>query len=249
MGDLPRICLEVRPAGNIWMGQRTNCRDNWEMTNRTITLGLSGIGLVALLLGGWFIGLPIVRFIYLMNRHNTVRETIRFVIPSTPFELQHSRIGNNTITAEYRRDITYLANGVTGKSTPLSIDTCGGYPINCYLIQGDGRTFVHLDDAVSEHLLDLDSQSTYVIARDDSRVYVGQIDGESTSTGWGWSMVNNDPSTRSVTIGGKKATPLDDLTGGAEERYIGRIAGKLDHLRFIPASESPENQIKHLFER
>jgi hypothetical protein len=217
------------------------------MTNRTISFGFAGIGLVALLLSGWFIGWPIVRFIYLMNRHNTVRETTRFVIPSTPFELQHSRIGNNTITAEYRRDITYVANGVTGKSTRLSIDTCGGYPINCYLIQADGRSFVRLDDAVSEHLLDLDSQSTYVVARDGSKVFVGEISGESMSAGW--SMVNNDPSTRSFEIGGKKATPLEELTGGAGERYIGRIAGKLDHLRFIPASESPENQIKHLFDR
>ena len=61
-------------------------------------------------------------------------------------------------------------------------------------------------------------------------------------------MVDDDPSTLQVNIGGKKALPLDELIGDAPEEYVGRIDGKVGRLRFIPATEAPEVQIDHLFD-
>lgn len=95
----------------------------------------------------------------------TVRETVEFPIRETTFGLKHSRIGINPLVSEYSRDITFLSHSTIGRKTPLMIDGCGGYPINCYLLKKAGRTFVRLEDSVSEHLLDLDFQKTYVRGR------------------------------------------------------------------------------------
>ena len=217
------------------------------MPNRNLINGCALAGFAALLLVGVVIGLPILRFTTMSNRHMTVRETIRFSVPQSLFEIQHSRIGINAIVAEYNRDITFIREGVIGKTSPLSIDTCGGYPINCYLIRDQSRTFIRLDDAVSEHILDLDSETTYIITRYQNKPYYGEsTDGRTSS---GWSMSNNDSSTLKVTIGDKEAKPMEQLTNGATERYIGQLTGGMDHLRFVPASESPERPIRHLFER
>lgn len=146
--------------------------------------------------------------------------------------------------AEYERDITDINNGGIGKTTPLLIDTCGGYPINLYLIQCGRRTFLRLDDAVSEHLLDLDQQVTYVVTRSEGLPYVGELVDDQMSMGW--SMTNVDPSTLKVTIGGKAALRMVDLTKGTEKVYIGCLTGGLDHLRFAPADELPERPINYL---
>lgn len=213
--------------------------------SRIIGCGLAALTIVVLC--GGLVSFRFLRFINSSNRHMTVREVTRFAVPETTFELLHSRIGINPIVAEYNRDITYIQNGIVGKTTPLSIDTCGGYPINCYLIQTGSRTLVRFDDAVSEHVLDLNSQITYVITRYEKTPYFGELTDNSASSGW--SMSNNDPSTLEVHIGGNVAKPFVQLTSGVSEVYIGRLSGGLDRLRFVPVAESPETPIRHLMER
>ncbi len=213
--------------------------------SRIIGCGLAALAIV--ILCGGLVGFRILRFMNFSNRHMTVREVARFAVPQSTFELLHSRIGINPIVAEYNRDITYIQNDTVGKTTSLSIDTCGGYPINCYLIQNGSRTLVRFDDAVSEHILDLDSQITYAITRYEKTPYFGELTDNSDSSGW--SMSNNDPSTLKVHIGGNVAKPLVQLTGGVSEVYIGRLTGGLDRLRFVPVTESRETPIRHLMER
>ena len=99
--------------------------------SRIIGCGLAALAIV--ILCGGLVGFRILRFMNFSNRHMTVREVARFAVPQSTFELLHSRIGINPIVAEYNRDITYIQNDTVGKTTSLSIDTCGGYPINCYL--------------------------------------------------------------------------------------------------------------------
>ena len=217
------------------------------MPKRSKIVGCGFIAICFAVLCVGIVGWSVFRFMSSSNRHMTVRESIQFAIPRSKFELRHSRIGINPIVAEYNRDITYIQDGTDGKTTPLSIDTCGGYPINCYLIQTEDRSFLRLDDAVSEHFLDLDSQITYAITRYEKKPYFGELTGNSMSTGW--SMSNSDPSTLKVTVGDNEAKPLDQLTNGASEVYIGRLTGGLNRLRFIPVAESPETRIRHLFDR
>ncbi|WP_203328972.1 hypothetical protein [Candidatus Laterigemmans baculatus] len=116
-----------------------------------------------------------------------------------------------------------------------------------YLIDTPKGPLLRLDDAVSEHLLDLATESTYLVARVEGIAYIGVLTDERTSTGW--SIINGDRSTLSVPIGEAEAKPMTDLTLDAAESYIGRIDGGLGRLRFIPAAESPELPIDHLFDR
>lgn len=229
------------------LGESQRSVKHVEMSRRNVKLGCAIFAAVAALFFAVFVVWPVARFVASSNRHMTVRESTRFSVPGTPHALAHSRIGINPIVAEYKRDITYFTNGVEGTNTALSIDTCGGYPINCYLISNENRTFLRLDDAVSEHLLDLDMQKTYVVTHYQNDRYVGELVNESMSTGW--SMTNNDPATLRVTVDGREATPMRDLTGETDGVYIGRLTGGLDKLRFIPASDSPERPIDHLFDK
>ena len=131
---------------------------------RNIGCGLAALTIVSLC--GGLVGFRILRFINSSNRHMTVREVTRFAVPESTFELLHSRIGINPIVAEYNRDITYIQNGIVGKTTPLSIDTCGGYPMS----NNDPSTVkVHIGGNVAKPLVQLTSGV--------SDVYIGRLSG------------------------------------------------------------------------
>ena len=172
--------------------------------------------------------------------HTSVRERIQFAVPESTFVLEHSRIGIHPYMAEYDRDVTFIDNEQTGVTCPISIDTCGGYPINVYLIRSNDAIFLRLDDAVSEHLLDLEDQTVSAITHAKGDAYYGLLTDSSASSGW--SMTDGDPDSLEVTIGGKPAKLLSELIGDVDESYIGCITGGTGHLRFIPASELPETK-------
>jgi len=168
-------------------------------------------------------------------------------LPDGVHAIEHGRVRLPAICAEYSRDVTYIANGVRGKTTPLRIDGCGGYPINCYLIEAARGPLLRLDDAVAEHLLDLTTQTTYDVTRVRGEPYIGELRDERASASW--SIANSDPSTLRVTIGGLEAKPMTVLTQGAAEVYLGRFSGETGQFRFVPASEASEIAIRHHFAR
>ena len=168
-------------------------------------------------------------------------------LPDGVHAIEHGRVRLPAICAEYSRDVTYITDGVRGKTTPLRIDGCGGYPINCYLIEAAGGPLLRLDDAVAEHLLDLTTQTTYDVTHVRGEPYIGELQDERASASW--SIANNDPSTLRVTIGGLEAKPMTDLTQGAAEVYLGRFSGETGQFRFVPASEASEIAIRHHFAR
>ncbi len=202
------------------------------------------IGCIAAVLCSGIILVPVGRFMLATRNHMSVRERTLLQLPNGVHVIEHSRIGINPIVAEYSRDVTYVTNGTRGKTTPLAIDTCGGYPINCYLITTPTGPFLRLDDAVSEHLLDVSSQTTYLIIRVQGTPYVGNLSDERVSTSW--SKRGGDSSTLSVRVNETEARVMADLTGDAKGVYIGRFDGTLGRLRFIPSTESPEIKIVHL---
>ena len=168
-------------------------------------------------------------------------------LPDGVHAIEHGRVRLPAICAEYSRDVTYITNGVRGKTTPLRIDGCGGYPINCYLIEAAGGPLLRLDDAVAEHLLDLTTQKTYDVTRVRGEAYIGELRDERASASW--SIANHDPATLRVTIGGIEAKPMTDLTQGAPAVYLGRFSGETGQFRFVPASEASEIPIRHHFHR
>lgn len=206
-----------------------------------------GCLLVAIGIPSAFVAFVVCSFLYQFYMHANVREHITFLIPGTEIEVGHSRIGINPIMAEYDRDLTFIEGSKSVATAPLSVDTCGGYPINCYLIETSELFLLRLDDAVSEHLIDITNNVVNVITHAQGKAHYGKLNSEDSSSGW--SIVGNDPSTLQVTIGGNVALPLDDLIGDATEKYLGRIDGKVGKLRFIPATEATEMRIDHLFDR
>jgi hypothetical protein len=188
-----------------------------------------------------FCGFPLscVGTLLLMSvLHTSIREKTIVVLPDTELAFEHSRIGTHPMLAEYDRQITYVANGVRGNTTPFTIDTAGGYPINCYLYESPTGPLVRLDDAVAEHLLDPAGQVTYLVVRPGGVPHIGLL--TSPRPGYSYSNSPSPSGSYSVTIDGKGGFPMTDLTGDAMEVYFGRIDGGLFGMRFIPASEAPE---------
>jgi hypothetical protein len=164
--------------------------------------------------------------IFLVNRPDmTVREYVAIPLPDGIHEIRHSRIRINPLVAEYNRDVTFVANGSAGRSTPLALDTCGGYSINCYVVKTAGGMLLVLNDAISEHLLDPQKQIVYSVTRVGGVGHIEKMTDEEADSG---------------------TTLLSDLVGKAKEEYIGTIVGGFGNFRFIPASEQPETPISRL---
>jgi len=206
---------------------------------KAIAAAVLCFGVLFLLVFGWVV--------YQHYKHMTVRESISVPLPDGVHMVKHSRIGINPVVAEYDRDVTYVSNGVRGKTTPLAVDTCGGYPINCYLIEGPDGPLLRLDDALREHLLDFSSETTYLVIRFKGTGFIGEV-ANGGYTDASVSYVDDDPATAEVEICGKKAIPMVEVTQGAPETYLGRIEGGTGRLRFTTAEESPEGAIEHRHE-
>lgn len=211
------------------------------MSARKTVLRNTAIAVAVVVLCGW--GALWAVGSMLFPRTMRTRAGVVISLPDGVHAIEHTRIRTHPLVGEFSRDVTYICGGTRGKTTPLSKDTCGGYPINCYWIETPRGPFLRLDDAVSEHLLDLTTQTTYRVARVQGTAYVGELTSEHTSCRW--SMSNHDPSTLSVRIGPGETKPLADLTQNASEVYIGRILGGSRRCFFIPADASPEIPISH----
>jgi hypothetical protein len=142
--------------------------------------------------------------------------------------------------------VTFVTQGRRRKTTPLALDTSGGYPINCYWIDGAKGEFLRMDDALSEHVLDLQDQVTYLVVRVGKGAYVGRLDDERVGTMT--MMPNGDPSQTMVEVGENAAVPMHDMTGEFDEQYIGTITDASGKLMFIPVSQQPETPIRKLSE-
>lgn len=175
------------------------------------------------------------------------RERTTFSLSNGIHELEHSRTTIHPVMAEYNRDITVITHGRRGPTLPLHRDTCGGYPINCYVIQVPGAgSFLRMEDAVSEHLLDLNGSKLYQVVRIRGTAYLGGPNEEIKSRGH--TMTGDDLSSVEIEINNKPAVPMATLTKNTAEKYIGRLDGKRGWLKFIPASEGPAAQIRRMDE-
>src|SRR3989339_1337919 len=108
------------------------------MAHRKTTVGcLAILFAVVAICGGVFLVSPSGRILFLLvtKRHMSVREHVTIPLPDGIHEVEHSRIGINPIVAEYSRDVTFMTKRHRGRTAPLAIDTCGGYPISCFVIE------------------------------------------------------------------------------------------------------------------
>ena len=144
--------------------------------------------------------------------------------------------------AEYDRDITFIVNDEEIVTSSMRIDTGGGYPINCYLIETSDGMFLWLVDAHVEHLIDLTNKTIHIIPPRMDDAYYQQSNPNDSSSGQ-WSRINDDPSPLGQT------QSLTDLIDETNTHYLGRLDEKNRQLSFIPASEAPEVEIDRFFNR
>ena len=126
---------------------------------------------------------------YQFFQHSFVTESTTFQVDDE-FTIEHSRIGIHPMMAEYDRWLAVHTGKGRGSTLEMAIDTCGGYPINCYLIDAPSGTILYLDDAVSEHAVDLargtvsayqlGDESGYIesIVQNNAPAYIGRLDGK-----------------------------------------------------------------------
>ena len=123
---------------------------------------------------------------YQLFQHSFVVEKTTFSIPGSSLNIEHSRIGTHGLVAEYDRWLTVVDEHRSYQKQKMVIDTCGGYPIDCYLIQDGQKVFLRLDDAVSAHIVDLGDgvivssgfDKTALGANANLGEYIGTLDGK-----------------------------------------------------------------------
>ena len=174
---------------------------------------------------------------YLVFQHFLVTESISFSVPDSSIEIEHARIRTHML-AEYDRWLTVIVDGKPFETRELAYDTCGGYPINCYTLEEDGSSFLHLNDAVSEHLIDLQTGKVHEIHEINDVKYYGVVKNGDVTTAWSAGSVDGVPNP--ITIRGLPAKLLSELIGEDAGKYIGQIDGRVGKLKFYSSTERPE---------
>ena len=212
------------------------------MKSRTTRYRFIAFGVVVLLL----LAVPAVWFaIYFGGSlyHFSHPESIRLDVPNTRISLFHTRALRRPMAAEYDRSLGYSMRSTYPGNFRMAVDTGGGYPLNCYLIQTENRTLLRMEDAISEYLVNLTDWKVYAIARvNDVPYYANYNSVDFATESW---TVSVDPEISTVTINGTPAKPLSRLIGEANEEYVGAIDGPVGQLHFFPADELPEQKIQH----
>lgn len=210
--------------------------------NRALVTIVTIVLMSVVAVGGYLLW-PALNFFLAVSQHGLVRDRVTFSIPGSTTEIVHSRIG--AAMCEYHRDVSYRNGAVPERTTPLKYDTARGYPINVYMIQSGENVFLRFDDAVAEHLLDIQAQKTFLVVNVDKQAFIGELNDESDN--YGWSMTNGDRSTQKVHVGGQRATPMTELTGDGPDVYLGQLTGRTGDLHFLPASAAPKANIDYLY--
>lgn len=115
--------------------------------------------------------------------------------------------------------------------------------MNVYWYPEEGHLgpYLRLEDYWGEYLSALSERKTYLIVRDEDRVYAGEITTKERSL-----SIESFPEVR-VRIGPDRKI-AEDITdspiGRGSGEYLGRIDGRTQSLRFVPVFESPEEKIE-----
>ena len=177
-------------------------------------------------------------------QHLCVTEHTTFSVPNSDVAIQHSRIGTHLL-AEYDRWLTVIVDGKPLETRELACDTCGGYPINCYVLKENGALFLRLYDDVSEHLVDLQTGEVHEVHQINGTKYYGVVRNGNVTTVWSAGSVNGVPNP--ITIRDLPAKLLSDIISDDTGGYIGQIDGKLGRLTFYSNKERKEAEIDHRF--
>ena len=139
--------------------------------------------------------------------------------------------------AEYDRWLTLIIGSRRGVKHELALDTCGGYPINCYLANTSRGEFLYLHDAVSEHLVDLKNDRVLEITRWNQSSPISEVDNQGELKFQIFDENSNERASGDALF-------LKEIDDRSIRTYIGKLDGKTGKLDFTPAESSGEAKIK-----
>ena len=178
-----------------------------------------------------------------MYQHYFCFEQIEFEIPSCEYSLRHSRRGSSPIMAEYERWLQVFGPNGNSHWLKMKCDTAGGYPIDCYLVSGNGTKFVFMKDKYARHLIDLDLAKAYQIVNLDGKEYLGPVSSERRAPQS--SIYVSDGTDTSVTINGSPAVPMNTMLLSLDGTFIGQITDSFGDLRFQPSDKTDGSEDKN----
>jgi hypothetical protein len=190
-------------------------------------LGIAGLVILIFLL--WF---------FTFGKQMIAWQSYQFAIPDTQSQLIFRWKSLHPFLAEYDRTVQVITGDRTSPEYPLLINTGGRHHLNLYLTDTGGEHWLRILDEFTEDAINLQTLDGVRVGRKHGRTFIAPIHGKEY---WSYTWDNNNPKNVKATNG--------DLTGVEDQRFndIGTFIGTLDArseaLRFIPASEKPEEHI------
>ena len=191
--------------------------------------------LFAILIGCWILFRGSRYYPYF--QHSFVTEQTTFRLPKRDVEIEHSRVGIHPMMAEYDRWLTLIVDDRRGTKHELAVDTCGGYPINCYITNTSRGEFLYLHDAVSEHLIDIANDSVKEINRWNEASPISDVNNRRGDLQIEFFDENSADSKSS------DASFMKEIDDPSKRVFIGKLDGKTGQLNFTPATLAGEAKL------
>lgn len=147
--------------------------------------------------------------------------------------------------AEYDRKIRFETEHGATNTAWLRTNVGGRTKVNVYWYPADQEEgpFVRLQDHWGEHILDFRRSVTRLVSRMQGAAYIGDMAGPDTGSGW-QRRIGAEREETEFLVGTTKNEKVTGLLASGSGLYVGRIDGSQGPLRFVPASESPEETIQ-----
>jgi hypothetical protein len=176
----------------------------------------------------------------------SLRESATILLPGDAGTVTFIRQRQDVISlvdVAYDRKIVYRRPGHPARSWTVPVDAGYNMSVNVYWISDGEKSFVRFDDPGDEYVLDLQSNTLYLLFPVTGVLYAGRMDDGNTGHGWYGGIVDGNTAGLFVTVGKNRAVPLATLVSDPKGAYMGEIMGN----RFTLAKDAPETPAKKLF--
>jgi hypothetical protein len=191
--------------------------------------------------------LPILFAILLFltfGRQMAVWQSYQFTIPETQSQLNFQWKPVHPFLAEYDRKVQVISDGRESPTFWLVTNTGGRHHLNLYILKIENEKWVRIVDEYSECVINLKTFKGYSVGRKFGKAFIAP---PSEQAYWGYSWQDNNTETVEAQAGEEKGT--HDQRFYLLGKYIGSLDARSNSLRFIPASERPEEHIKTMEEQ
>ena len=159
-------------------------------------------------------------------------------IPETKSQLVFYWKAIHPFLAEYDRKVQLISGSRRSQQYWLQTNTGGRHHLNFYIIEAGNEKWLRLLDEFSEFVVDLDTLQGYSVGRRSGKTFIGP---PAKGAYWGYSWMDR-PDKIEASIGEAKGTydPRFEKPG----KYLGTLDARSGMLRFVSASEKPEEHIR-----